>query len=221
MTRLSANNWDRSGSLERLATDFAVAWAELIGLQRIENAQRVLGSAANVEVGCVNMLDRIVRVDNKGVAVCHTIRRANAKTINQRTIRVGKRPDRQLVEILVITTPCELHEFIVGRATKNDGVTVFEVRCKTRKFCDFGRANKGEVLRVEEDDLPLAREACFGDFFKCRNTIFFMMVEAGLYAGDLEGGSLSPIPSILYLPVNSVSMRKFLNFQNFPSTSHI
>lgn len=136
------------------------------------------------------MLDRVVRIDNEGVAVRNTIWRTNAEAIDQRTIGVGKRPDRQLVEILVIATPCELHELIVGRTAQDDCVTVFEIRCKTRKFGNLGRANKGEILRVEEDNLPLVRKACFGDFFKCRNAVFFVMVETGLYAGDLEGGKL-------------------------------
>ncbi len=136
------------------------------------------------------MLDRVVRIDNKGVAVCDAVRRTNTEAIDQRTVGVGKRPDRQLVEVLVIATPCELYKLIVSRAAKNDCVTVFEIRSKARKLSDFSRANKGEIFRVEEDNLPLAREACFGDFFKCRNAVFFVMVETGLYAGDLEGGKL-------------------------------
>ncbi len=136
------------------------------------------------------MLDRVVRIDNKGVAVCDAVRRTNTEAIDQRTIGVGKRPDRQLVEVLVIATPCKLHEFIVGRTAQNDCVAVFEIRSKARKFSDFGRAHKGKILRVKENNLPLAREACFGDFFKCRNAVFFVMVETGLYAGDLERGKL-------------------------------
>jgi len=44
------------------------------------------------------------------------------------------------------------------------------------------------------------------------------MVETGLYAGDLEGGKLvADTEHLIPACKNSMVMRKFLNFQKFPS----
>ncbi|MNI66369.1 hypothetical protein D3C73_1219290 [compost metagenome] len=93
----------------------------------------------------------------------------------------------QLVQVRMLTAPCQLDEFVVGGAAQQDGVAVFEILGQLVEADDFGRAHKREVFRVEVDHLPLAGERAFGDVFKRRHAIFFVLVEAGLDAGDLEG----------------------------------
>src|SRR5690606_20030576 len=44
-----------------------------------------------------------------------------------------------------------------------------------------------EVLGVEIDDLPFSGEGRLGDVFECRNTVFLVLVESRLDAGDAEG----------------------------------
>ncbi|ABY39672.1 Hypothetical protein, conserved [Brucella suis ATCC 23445] len=167
------------------------------------------------------MLDHIVRVHNEGVAIGNTIGRTNAEAIDQRTIGISKRPDRQLVEILVVAAPCQLDEFIIGRTAKHNCIAIFKFRSQTRKFSDFRRADEGEVLRVEENDFPLAGEALFRHFLECRNAVFLMMVETGLYAGDLERGKLVADAEHFYLPVILWLYRKFRNFRIFLRDSFI
>src|SRR5690606_41530891 len=71
---------------------------------------------------------------------------------------------------------------------ENDGVAVLEVLRELGEFGDLGRAHEGEVLRVEEDHLPLALEALIGDRLESRLAVFFMAVESRLDAADLEFG---------------------------------
>src|SRR5205085_11973010 len=44
----------------------------------------------------------------------------------------------------------------VGRAADQDGVAILEIVLQVAVADDLGRADEGEVLRPEEDDLPLA-----------------------------------------------------------------
>jgi hypothetical protein len=55
---------------------------------------------------------------------------------------------------------------VVGRATEHDRVAVGEIAGEPAKFSDFSRANEGEVLRIEENDLPFSGKALFGDLFE-------------------------------------------------------
>ncbi len=114
----------------------------------------------------------------------------------------------------MIAAPCELHEFVVGRTTENNCVTVFEIRSQTCEFSDFGWADKSEVLRVEEDDLPFAFEACFGNFFKSRNAVFFVEVEARLNASYFERRKLVTDTEHLIPACKFVVMQKIQKFQN-------
>ena len=61
----------------------------------------------------------------------------------------------------MIAPPGELDEFIVGRAAEDDRVAIGELLAELGEFGDLGRADEGEVLRIEEDDLPLAGKALF------------------------------------------------------------
>src|SRR6185436_1897967 len=73
-----------------------------------------------------------------------------------------------------------------GRAAHEDRIALLELRRQLVEADDLGRADEGEVLRPEVDDLPLAREALLGDLLEGRDAVFLVLVEAGLYAGDAE-----------------------------------
>jgi len=47
-------------------------------------------------------------------------------------------------------------ELVIGGAAQHLGVAVLELFVQLAKGSDLGRAHEGEVLGVEEDDLPLA-----------------------------------------------------------------
>src|SRR5579862_796383 len=60
---------------ERIAANGAVAGAELVRLQTVEDAQNLLGIAADVEVVDGDVLDDVVRVDDERRTQCHALLR--------------------------------------------------------------------------------------------------------------------------------------------------
>ena len=86
----------------------------------------------------------------------------------------------------MITAPAELGELVVGRTAQDDGVTFLEILREVGETDDLGRTDEREILRVEVDDLPLARERLLGERLECGIPVLFMMVEAGLHTDDVE-----------------------------------
>lgn len=133
------------------------------------------------------MLDDVVGVDDKGRAQCHTLGRiAHAKLIDQRTLGVAKAPVCELVQVLAVTPPAKLAEFVVGRAAQEHCIALFELAGELVEADDFGRAHEREVLGPEVNDLPLAGAAFLGDRLEGRNAVFLVVVEAGLDADNGE-----------------------------------
>src|SRR5262249_14203408 len=128
---------------------------------------------------------------DEGIAIGNAVRRAHAEAVNQRTLGIGELPDRQLVQILVIATPGELAELVVGRAAQHHGVAVLEILRQAGEFCDLRRADEGEILRIEEDDLPLAGEARLGQRLECALSLFFLNLKSGLHADDFKRWQLA------------------------------
>src|SRR2546429_5747210 len=60
-----------SGRLQGLFALLPVAGAQLVGLQRIEHAEHLLGAAADVEVGDVDEADDPLRIHDEGRALRH------------------------------------------------------------------------------------------------------------------------------------------------------
>src|SRR5690606_37182104 len=61
----------RSGGAQRLLALLPIARAELVGLQRIEDAQDLVDVTADVHVGDHREADDVVRVDDEGRALGH------------------------------------------------------------------------------------------------------------------------------------------------------
>ena len=181
-----------SGDLGRqgVTANSAVARAQLVRLQGVEDAQRVFRVAADIQIGRVDVLDRAFIIDDVGVAIGHAFRGADTEAVDQGTGRVGKLPVTQLVQVRVLAAPGQLAEFIVRGTGQHDGVTVGELFSQIVEGHDLGRADEGEILRVEDDDLPLAREAFIRQRFEGAFAIFFVSVEARLHTGDFEFGKL-------------------------------
>src|SRR5918993_84652 len=94
--------------LERLAADRAVAGAELVGLQAVEDAQHLFRVAADVEVVHAHVLYRAFRVDDEGGAQGDAfIAVAHAELIDERALRVAEAPVAELAQVLVVPTPAE------------------------------------------------------------------------------------------------------------------
>jgi len=61
-----------------------------------------------------------------------------------------------VLHVRVVLAPGEVDEFGVGRGAVDDRVAVLEVAGEFAEGRDLGRADEGEVLGPEEDDLPFA-----------------------------------------------------------------
>src|SRR5688572_15755665 len=116
------------GGPQNLFALMPVAWAQLVGLQRVEDAQRLLRIAALVEAVDRHMLDHVMRIDDEGSA------QANAGVLVENAERTGElmlvvRDPREIErgEALVRLAPGEVHEIAVGRAADELGVAVGEV----------------------------------------------------------------------------------------------
>src|SRR5439155_8511335 len=110
----------------------------------------------------------------------------HAELVDERAGHVGKLPLVETLELRVVAPPAELGELVVSRAAEYDRIAVFEVLRELGEADDFGRADEREVLGIEVDDLPLAREGLFVDRRKGRFAVFLVAVEAGLHADHVE-----------------------------------
>src|SRR5690606_34805291 len=83
-----------------VAADRAVAGAQFVGLQGVDDAKRVFRRTADVQVGDINVLDDVVRVDDEGRAQGHAFFFVqHAQGAGQLAAVVGELPDRQLVQV--------------------------------------------------------------------------------------------------------------------------
>ena len=101
-------------------------------------------------------MDNAVRVDDVGGAVGGTGGVFDAQGPNEIMLDVRKHGEGNLFELRVGGAPVEVAEFVIGASTQHLGVAVFEVFVELAKGRNLGGADEGEVLRVEEHDLPLA-----------------------------------------------------------------
>src|SRR5277367_6772022 len=88
---------------ERRAADAAVARAELIGLQAVEDAQDLFRVAADVEVVHAHVLDRAFGIDDEGRAQRHAfVLVTNAELVDERALRITEAPVAELRQVLVV-----------------------------------------------------------------------------------------------------------------------
>jgi hypothetical protein len=103
---------------------------------------------------------KVTRSGTPSVAVEHAERRG------QLALGVGQHRDRQVAQVVVVEAPVEVHELAVGGHAVEHRVAVLELAVQLAEGGDLGRADEGEVLRPEEDDLPLAGVGVGGNLLK-------------------------------------------------------
>ena len=96
----------------------------------------------------------------------------------------------------MVAPPCELAELVIARPAENHGVAVGKFARQPRKLGNLGRANEGEVLRVEKDDLPLAGKLASFSVSNALCPFSSWTLNPGFTPITSNGGSLSPIPNI-------------------------
>src|ERR1700761_7295299 len=118
----------RSGRLERVAADNAVARAELVGLQRVEHAEHFLRVAADREVVDRSPADDALGIDDEGGAERDAgLLVEDAELGRELALDVRQPGERALAQVLAALAPGEMHEVAVGRSAEQLGVTVGEV----------------------------------------------------------------------------------------------
>ena len=81
--------------------------------------------------------------------------------VDELALDVRQHRERQVAQVLVALAPGEVHELRVGADAVELRVAVAELLVELAEGRDLGRADEGEVLRPEEEDLPLAGvESC-------------------------------------------------------------
>src|SRR4051812_19348569 len=167
-----------------------VAGAELVGLQGVEDAQHFLRVAADVQAVHRGPLDGAVRVDDEGRAQRHAgFLVEDAERGRELALDVGQHRDRQVADVVVVDAPVQVHELAIGGDAVDHRVTVGELARQLGEGRDLGRADEGEVLRPEEDDLPLAGIGLGGDLGEGLAGAAEAL-RAGLHGGELESREL-------------------------------
>ena len=153
---------DFDGTLGRRAQDlFAlppVARAQLVGLERVEDAQRLLRVAADVEAVDRDVLDDIVGIDDEGGAIGDALVAVDGcpsasassfllSAIHGKSAAASRSSDLR---------QAKWTKSVSVEAPIRIGVAVREIALQLAIADDLGRADEGEVLRPVEDDLPLA-----------------------------------------------------------------
>src|SRR6202035_792775 len=96
----------------------------------------------------------------------------------QLTLDVSQHRERQVLQLVLLTTPGQVHELAVDADTENLRVTGLEFLIELAERGNLGRAHEREVLGPEEYDLPLALEAVLGERLERALQV------AGNYAGE-------------------------------------
>ncbi len=169
-----------------------VAGADLFGLEGIQDTQDLVDVTADSVRGHGDELDDTIRVDDEGRAVSNAVSVLDTEGTHQVVADVGEHRERDLDELRVGCTPVEVGELVVTGAAENDGVAVIELFVELAERGDLGRADEGEVLRVEEHDLPLADVRLVGDLLKVviRRCSVSVAQVAALESGQIELGKL-------------------------------
>src|SRR3984957_16143629 len=149
-----------SGRLQGVVALLPVTRAQLVGLQRIKNAQHLLGTATHVHVSDVHEADDPVRVDDEGGTLCDAgLRVEDPESACELALDVREHRERQVLQLFLLAPPRQVHELAVDAGPEQLRVTRAELLFELAEGGDLGGADEGEVLGPKEHDLPLAGKA--------------------------------------------------------------
>ena len=106
-------------------------------------------------------------IDDEGGALGHALLRIqNSERGAEFAFDVGEHGKGQVLQIGMIRPPGVVDEFAVRAASQHLGVAILKLAVWLTECCDFGGADKGEVFRPEEVDLPPVLEVLVADGLK-------------------------------------------------------
>src|SRR6516165_3775709 len=152
-----------SGRLEGLFALLPVARAQLIGLQRIEDAQHFLRASADIKVGDVHEAHDALRIDDEGGTLRNPgLGIENTQCAGELALDVREHRKGERAQLLLLTPPGEVHVLTVDAHTEQLRIARAELALELAERGNLGGADEGKVLRPEEHHLPLTGEAFVG-----------------------------------------------------------
>src|SRR5579859_2485693 len=153
-----------SGRLKGLFALLPVAGTQFVGLQRIENAQHFCRIAADGEIGDVDEADHALRVHDVGGPLSDPrFGIENSEAAGKLALDVGEHRERQVLQLLLLVPPGEVHVLAVDADAEQLGIARLEFLVEPAESGDLGGTHEGEILGPEEHHQPPAGEALMGD----------------------------------------------------------
>lgn len=149
-------------------------------MEGVEKKKSVIRWKEEIEIGWIEVMDKIVRVKKEGVEIGKKIGRKKEEEIEKRKIGIRKRKDRKIVEIIVVEEKWKIEELIIGRKEKKKWIEILKLRRKKRKLRDLSREEEGEVIRVKENEFKIEGEDMLSKLIEWRKEVLLMMVEKGI-----------------------------------------
>lgn len=149
--------------LQRLLTLLPVAGAQFVRLHSVQHAQGFVHTAAHREIVHIHPLDDAIGVHQEARTQADLLHRVQDAQVASQLLRRDERI-LQRRQVFAGLLPGQVGEFIVRRTTDQLSVTIREIPDFFAKFHEFSRADKREILRVKQEELPLAGEGLAGDF---------------------------------------------------------
>src|SRR5579864_4445753 len=149
-----------SGRLQGLFALLPVAGTELVGLQRIENAQHFGRVAADRKIGDVDEADHALGVHDVGGALGDArFGVENAEAPGELALDVREHRERQVLQLLLFIPPGEVHVLAVDADAEQLRIARLELPVEPAEGGDLGGTDEREILGQEQHHLPLAGEA--------------------------------------------------------------
>jgi len=127
---------------KRLLAFLPVAGAQLVRLERIQNAKRLLRVAADIEAVDGHVLDHIVGIDDEGGAIGDArIRGDDPESVGELLLVVRDPREVRRCKALVRLSPGVVDEIGIGRGSYQLSVAVFEVPRQVAIADDLGRVS--------------------------------------------------------------------------------
>jgi len=150
--------------VQRFLALLPVAGAKLVSLKRIKYAQNFLRVAAHRKIGDIDKANHVLRIDDERRSLCHAgVLIEDAKLSAEIALDVGQHREGQVLQIGMMRAPCVMNKFGIGTTAQDLSIAIGEFLVELAKCRNFGGANKGEVFRPEEINLPLAGVVRLGD----------------------------------------------------------
>jgi len=130
-------------------------------------AQQVVSVTADAFSSDFNSLDHTLRVDQEGSTISQALTFAHyTEVVGDGAGLVANHVVLNLADGFRRVVPSLVSEVSVGRHGKYFNAQLLQLFVFVGNVAQFGRANEGEVGRVEEEYGPLAFYVLFGDFYE-------------------------------------------------------